>query len=765
MPPKNGQEILVDFNILPEQYRPSKLPSQVLFLWIAAVGLTLLLVPTFLVSARTRANTALVEDELRYVRQELQVIPTPAGEVIELTRTLSETNGALQRLEEALPTIMGRSDWPEIMTAIDDYEGSRIDVESVTQVEHEITLRGEAVDSAAVIGYVDSLKASHAFENVSLLSMDEIAVPYGTITLTPTATSTVTPTLMPTGTFTPTATLSPTPDLADAYEVDDVVPVSIVLGEQQQRNFHPFNDVDKALFLAKAGRIYRVFTTGLAPGVDTYLTIRAGSTTFSNDDCYTSSGELLYSDCPESPQASLIEFRLEQDMQVTITVDNRGQYGGDKAYVLSVEDTGAREDNYEDDDRSPKPIAIAEDQLHNFYPEGDIDKVQFLVKPGNEYEISTFGLSAGLDTYMSVSVDGRVYYDDDGGTDPLASRVRFMALNEGVAVATITNKGRFGSDRWYHVSVTAFEPTPIPVDDYEVDDVVPKPIVVGQVQIHNLYPQLDVDRVQLRVKAGTVYEVYTYWAEGLPDVQVTPVCPAPLPPGVDTMIQVEGGGITCEPLGCFNDDWADYNWGPAYTCLGPVPGDYSSRVKFWSPYEGYVVITVRSKNNQYGPEKNYALYVWDLGPYATVTPTATPITPTATPTPVTPTPTATPITPTATSIPTPTPTETLIPTVTPTSVTPTNTLTPTATHTVAPPTATPSTPYPASAGGLRSMGPVPRSTEEAVGLTQGGLDYSRPPGSALALDTGSERRGRSSSPLQANAVEFVILLTLKVIMP
>jgi len=159
MPSKNRQERLVDFNILPEQYRPRKLPSRVLFLWIAAIGLALLLVPTFLVSARVRANTAQVEEELEIVRQELQIIPTPVGEVIELTLTLSETNGALQRLED-----------------------SRLEVDSVTQVENEITLVGQAIDSASVIGYVDSLKASHVFENVSLLSMDEIAVPYGTIT-------------------------------------------------------------------------------------------------------------------------------------------------------------------------------------------------------------------------------------------------------------------------------------------------------------------------------------------------------------------------------------------------------------------------------------------------------------------------------------------------------------------------------------------------------------------------------------------------------
>ena len=995
MPPKNRQEILVDFNILPEQYRPRKLPSRVLFLWIAAIGLTLLLVPTFLVSARTKANTAQVEEELAIVRQELQVVPTPIGEVIELTQTLSETNGALQRLEEVLPTLMGRSDWPEVMAAIDDYDGSRLNLDSVTQVENAITLEGLAIDNTTVVGYVESLKASDVFENVSLHSMGEIAAPYATITMTPTATSTATPTITPTLTITPTATLSPTPDPADAYEVDDLVPVPIGLGVlgAQQRNFYPINDVDKALFLAKAGRIYHVFTSGLAPGVDTYLTVRAGWIIYTNDDCYTSEGELIPSVChksPYNPQASLIEFRLEQDMEVTITVDNRGQYGPDQWYVLTVEDTLAQEDDYEDDDRSPKPIAIAEDQLHNFYPEGDIDKVQFLVKPGIEYEIITDRLSDGVDTYLSVAVDGRVYSDDDGGTDPLyplASRVRFMALNQGVAVATITNRGRFGSDRWYHVSVTSFEPTPIPVDeyevddivpvpivldvpqlrnfyplydvdrvqflakagriyrvftsglvrgvdtyltvsagstvftnddcdtsrgelicsdcdkspekasliefglnqdrnvlvtvdnrgqygpdqwyfltvedtgaqeddyedddlsakpiafaveqshnfypegdidkvqflvkqgneyviatsglldgvdtyvsvavdgrvytdddggtdplyplasqvsfmalnegvavatitnkghfgcdneyrvsvtmidpvdDYEVDDVVPAPIFVGRIYIHNLYPQLDVDRMQLKIKGGRVYEVYTYWEESLPGVQVTPTCPAPLPPGVDTTIQVEGWGVTCEPLGCFNDDWADYDWGTSWPTPGPVPGDYSSRVKFWAPNDGDVVITVRSNNNQYGPEMYYALYVRDLGHYPTETPT---------------------VTPTATTTPTPT----LTPTAT---TTPTSTLTPTATHTVAPPpTATPSTPYPSSAGGLGVMAPIPRSTGEAEGLIRGGLGYSRPPGSASALDTGRNRLAISTSPLQASAVEFVILLTLKVIVP
>ncbi len=875
MPPQKRQGSVVDLNILPEQYRPYKLPSRVLFLWIAAYGLTVLLVPAYLASARIETTSAQAEAELIRVRQELQLAPTPAGEVISLTRTLSETNAAVTRVESVLPVIMGRSDWPEIMAAIDDYESSWLDVESVTQVENQITLEGYAVDSATVIDYVDSLKISNVFESVSLLSMDEVARPFGTATVTPTATSTITPTLAPTGTLTPTATLSPTPDLRDAYEPDDQVPSHILLGEQQQRSFYPTYDIDKITFLAKAGRFYSVFTSGLAAGVDTSLTVQAGSATYSNDDCYTDAGDLHYSTCPDDAQASLIEFTVGTDTEALITVENRAEYGSNQTYVLTVVDTGAREDDYEDDDNYPKPISIGEKQDHNFYPEGDVDKVQVLVKAGKQYEITTSGLSVGVDTYVSVFVDGKTYSDDDGGAEPQSSQVRFLALNEGIAVITITNKGDFGSGKWYEISVTELDPmdeyeiddvvpSPIsieedqqhsfypegdvdkvqvlvkagkqyevstsglsdgvdtyvsvsvdgktysdddggpephssqvrfealneglavvtitnkghfgsdkwyhiritetdPRDEWEIDDVEPSPIFVGQVQIHNFYPQSDVDRVECHIKGGRVYEAYTYWSADLPDIRIAPACPDPLPPGVDTIVQVEGAGLTCDPPGCLNDDWQDHNWGPAYACM-PVPGDYSSRVVFRAQSEGYVVITIRSKNNQYGPDKYYALFVWDLGPYATATPTATPVTPTATPS-VTPTrtPTAT-STPTPTVTATPTATSTPTPTLTPTE-TPTGGATETPTDTPVPPTPPMVPTYPPPAGDPDAGVPYPVSTAEAYQSTAGNGAYARVPGLASALDPGRAAVPVGRSPLQGTMVKYVILLTLKAISP
>jgi len=859
---------LIDFNILPRQYRPSELPSKILILMVSAAAMAVLVLVGFLMSGRIKNASVQASADLLRVQQELQLAPTPVGETVELNRVLSETNGSIRRIEAVLPSIYGRSDWPEIAAAIDDYDGGHLSLESVTQVENEITLVGYAVDSAAVIGYVDGLKDSDVFANVSLLSMSDATMPFGTVTVTPTATSTATPSLVPTATITPTATLSPTPSPADAYEVDDLVPAPIVLNEQQQRNFYPIYDLDKASFLAKAGRFYRVFTSGLAAGVDTALTVHVGSASYSNDDCYTAVGDLVYSECPNEPNASLVEFKSDQDTEVVIVIENRGQYGSNQTYVLTIEDTGAREDSFEDDDRTPRPISIAEDQLHNFYPEGDVDKMRLLVKAGREYEISTFGLSAGVDTLLSVSVDGNVYTDDDSGSVPLSSRVHFLAVNEGSAVIAVSNKGRFGSDRWYHVSVveieptpvpkddyepddvvpgalsigesqqhnfypdgdvdrvqllvkagreyeiytsgladgvdtlmtvvvngkvyqdddsgpqplasrvrflslsesmasitvsnkgrfggdswyqisaTEIEPTPIPRDEYEPDDVVPKPIYVGQIQMHNLYPQSDIDRVQLNVKGRRLYEVFTYWSSNLPDIPITPVCPASLPPGVDTIIQVEGGGLTCEPLGCYNDDWGDYDWGPSYTCPGPMPGDYSSRVTFWSEHDGYVVITVRSKNDQYGPDRYYALYAWDLGALATPTPTVAP-TSTRTPT-LTPSPTRT-----LTPVPTSTPTLTSIaPTATSTPVTPTGT----------PMTATPTpaTPYPSAGDGAMS---APSSTLEAHTLASFGVASGKVAGLASAIGPGNAMDSARVASLQGVAVKFVILLTLRAISP
>lgn len=151
--------------------------------------------------------------------------------------------------------------------------------------------------------------------------------------------------------------------------------------------------------------------------------------------------------------------------------------------------------------------------------------------------------------------------------------------------------------------------TPTPTrplgDAYEPDDHQPRPISPGERQRHTFYPQGDMDRVAFRVKAGRLYEVWTY------DLSI----------GVDTELAVLLHGRAYR-----NDDVA--------------PGDRSSRVTFAAEVDGEALVTITNRD-RYGVDNAYWVTLVELA--GTPTPAAqtpTPTRPTATvsPTPTPPTP-------------------------------------------------------------------------------------------------------------------------------
>ena len=290
--------------------------------------------------------------------------------------------------------------------------------------------------------------------------------------IAPTVTPTPGPTATPTDTPTPTNTFTPTPDRRDKYEPDDTNPQPIAIGETQGHNFYPNGDVDKAKFLAKAGRFYQVSTSDLAIGVDTVLNVNVGGTVFTSDD--RQPGDL----------SSDVQFQVPpgSDLQVIVTVTDKGQYGPDKSYSLTVREiiptsvpptpptatptatstaTPDPRDRYEPDDADPKPIAIGETQGHTFYPEGDVDKVKFLAKAGRFYRVSTSGLALGVDTFLELNVAGTVYTNDDRQPGDLSSEANFqVSLSSDVQVTvTVTNRGEFGTDKGYNLTTVEFVPT------------------------------------------------------------------------------------------------------------------------------------------------------------------------------------------------------------------------------------------------------------------------------------------------------------------
>ena len=290
---------------------------------------------------------------------------------------------------------------------------------------------------------------------------------------------------MPAAVIQPTA-IPPTatPDLRDLFESDATQPQPIAIGQPQTHSFYPADDIDMVSFLAKAGHYYHVYTSNLAPGVDTVLSLRIGGVVVQNDDTVPGS---LYSDIVLEDTGS--------DTTAILTISNRGMFGTDKTYQVAVEEVGATPtpprtaipsstptrtstptatststptatpnllDVYEPDDVDPHAISVGESQTHSFYPSGDIDKVVFPIKSGRFYQVLTSNLALGVDTMISVIANGRQWQNDDyaPGTGNFASSVCLSALSDGVAITTIPNNAlQYGRDKTYTIKVSEIQTT------------------------------------------------------------------------------------------------------------------------------------------------------------------------------------------------------------------------------------------------------------------------------------------------------------------
>ncbi len=267
-------------------------------------------------------------------------------------------------------------------------------------------------------------------------------------------------------------------------------------------------------------------------------------------------------------------------------------------------------DDFEWDDTTAKPIFVgAPPQVHNFYPNFDLDQVVFLAKAGRRYEVSTDFLAPGVDTFLTVTFGDTTLTNDDAMLGVLSSSVTMQApAHADVEVwVQISNRGVYGSDKWYDLQVVEVVPTtptpsitptnapptvtPSPTQDlrdvYEPNDVDPGHIAIGETQIHNFYPNGDVDKAGFLVKNGRFYQVLT----------------SQLGVGVDTAVTVQFNG----------ESWSndDYDL--------PGSGNFASAVCFPVDVDGTAVATVTNVGQQFGPSKTYILSVQEV-PFLEIAP-------------------------------------------------------------------------------------------------------------------------------------------------
>lgn len=107
---------------------------------------------------------------------------------------------------------------------------------------------------------------------------------------------------------------------------------------------------------------------------------------------------------------------------------------------------------------------------HNFCPKGDVDLMYFQVKAGRSYKVETKSLANGVDTVMAVGDLSNSTpcmpagcWNDDAAALTFASRIEFQAVEDDVALVTVSNRGgNNGTEATYQLSVVEYVPTPTP---------------------------------------------------------------------------------------------------------------------------------------------------------------------------------------------------------------------------------------------------------------------------------------------------------------
>lgn len=418
---------------------PPTYPRGAILLWMAAALLVLLSLPLFRLFDTMQEDLSNLEAAIMEA-QTGRVFPPTGGELATLQARATAAASAENGLRAAFVRAnQGRVPWLSVLERVIPDATSGVSLTSLRQHQDRLILQGVAGSEAALLAYSSRLQASPLFDDFQLSSAP--------IQPSPTPIPTSTPTVTPVPSPTPTAT----PNFLDAYEPDNVQPKDIALGMPQIHNFQPDSDVDRVRFVAKAGHHYRVFTSHLAPGVDTILALSISGTGYVNED--RTPGDL----------SSYVEFRAppQGDRLVEVLVTNRGRFGPDATYVLTAEEVGIG-DPFETDDASPCAISPGEVQARSFYPDRDVDQVYFRVKGGRWYEVATRSLAVGVDTVLLVREGTASYHSDDIAPGNYASRVTFKAAADGLAYVTITNKDRYGPSQTYELAVVELAHTPIP---------------------------------------------------------------------------------------------------------------------------------------------------------------------------------------------------------------------------------------------------------------------------------------------------------------
>ena len=145
---------------------------QLTMLGLVMGALVLLLVAFALMARSIQSEVTQAEATLMTVQAELLQRQTPAPAMLSLMATLTQTRALAAQIRAAAPP--ASIHWPQMIAALERYDPNVIALRSLTQVEQQITLTGQAANDEAVVAYTQAIEATEHFATVVLQSLSRI---------------------------------------------------------------------------------------------------------------------------------------------------------------------------------------------------------------------------------------------------------------------------------------------------------------------------------------------------------------------------------------------------------------------------------------------------------------------------------------------------------------------------------------------------------------------------------------------------------------
>ncbi len=250
----------------------------------------------------------------------------------------------------------------------------------------------------------------------------------------------------------------------------------------------------------QAGQAYEVFTTDLAEGLDTTITLfwPTGEEAAYNDDADGLASRIIF-----VPDVSETLYIRVQALQVPMDAATG-------CVILVRTLTLPPPDAFEPDNTidQAKPLQLDVIQNRSFTYGGDVDWVRFRTQPGQTYLFRTFDLDDRVDTTLALyGEDGSELAFNDDADGGRASAIVYRSDREETLYLRLATYAVPQFDLRYRLAVSLF--TPALPDAFEPDDNpnIARPLRADEEQEHTISDPDDSDWLVFSVRPETAYRI------------------------------------------------------------------------------------------------------------------------------------------------------------------------------------------------------------------------------------------------------------------